>query len=155
MKYTVLIGSLNPEDCHSELEVENLHSAKVFLHAFARKEKPEYAIANIGDFHSWEGNLDFANIDISANKALAADVAFLIAEEEKIEDAAVIEFNLSIPDVKIEPYKDGLAQVSSLAMQYDATCAYDKLGPLVEELTREYQELIAGGLLSMPVYSSD
>ena len=62
--------------------------------------------------------------------------------------------NNHIPDIRIEPIREGVAMVSSSAMQFEAPVKVVDLSMVVLKLTIEYQDLIDAGMVSVPVWDS-
>lgn len=56
--YTLLTNETpcKPEDCHTEQEFTDIPSLMAWMWAYANREKPMYAIANIGDYRTWISN---------------------------------------------------------------------------------------------------
>ena len=154
MGYKVLIGSLKQEDCHTEIDASDLETAKAWLHATARKSRPELAIANIGDYRSWVGNDGLDRVDLSTDRhrAFRGLVEEILKKEEAADDLGEVFDNTYLPDIVIEPVEEGKARVSSIAMQFDSVTAWDRIQDLVKELIAEYQDLVAAGEVSKPVY---
>ena len=148
-RYTIMVGGLRPEDCHTEFEVAGVRQAVAHLYAFALKSHPDQAIANIGDHRGWIGNADMGALSTGELHSL---VWQLVAEEDAKDEAAERRDNTFLPDIRIEPTAEGQARVSSVAMQFDSHVDFAGLQDLVKLLVSEYQDLVDGGLVSRPVY---
>ena len=56
--YTLMTNDTpcKPEDCHTEQTFDDMPSLMAWMWAYANREKPMYAIANIGDYRTWVSN---------------------------------------------------------------------------------------------------
>lgn len=136
------------ENAHSEIEVETAREALIYLHALAGKSRPEWAVANIGDSRGWVTNehLDRQRLDA----ALVHAIDRLIAREEASDAAAEVEDNEYLPDITVRPFAEGLATVTSRAM--DCELITREVPRTVAELIAEYRERVTAGEVSRPCY---
>jgi hypothetical protein len=149
--YKIMIGGLRPEDCHTEMETDSLQKAQAYLHVFARKSRREDAIANIGDYRTWVGNAGLDYIDLGRTR-IQSLVEKMLAEEEEADRKAELWNNTFLPDIKIEPTAEGVALVTSQAMQFESHVDWKRLQSTIGELIREYQDLVEAEMVSRPVY---
>jgi hypothetical protein len=145
--YRVLIGGYTEESAHSEMEVKSVNEAIIYLHVFARKNKPEMAMADIGDYRGWVSNQGLEKQPLD-NFPHSKEVERLI-REENIQDE---ELEVHSPDITILPSSPGFVMVSSTGMKFEMTCSISDLPKLISDLCLEFTDLVHGDILSRPAY---
>ena len=86
-----------PVIAHSEIEVDTVREAVIYLHALASKSRPEGAVADIGDQRHWVANDDLRDLALDADMAQAVD--HLRGQMEADDDAAEVFDNEHFPDI--------------------------------------------------------